>query len=739
MSDSPSIPRRSRDADPTDFETLRSEAIRWLERLGSDQWTDYNLHDPGITILEHLCFGLTDLLYRVGFDVEDHLTGPDGVLDYEGQGLYPPEDILPCRPTTPSDYRQTILACVEEVDDAWIRPWPWAGGDEAGQGGPGLMRILLRPSEEAVGNEVELLGKAHGILSAARNLGEDVDTVTVARRTPYHLVADVDIAGARPISEILTDIYRSAEDYVAGRPRPMDPEEEESWDEGLDDARPGRVPTGPVGCGGRRLVDDPDYDPRTLFLADLLSRIQAVEGVIGVRNLHLRRHEDGASEAEERVADVLPRYAPDQTTDGWTVPWLVTPGSELWDGDPSESSHGRVRLWRRGEPLAGPSSFTHRYRAARGGHRLDRRRGVGTAVRRDLPAGVHRNLGRYRSIQQHFPAIYGINQEGVPDSASEEEWTSAFRLKSFLLLPEQLLANYLANLAHLRSFFSLEEQGAGGRADASTYATQVVGPEEMPGFDRFYGEREAPDDNASGGFGPYHRDPGTHLARAVARHDDTVDRRSRLQDHMLAIYGESLAPRSSAEGDDQGALDEEPAWLVRSRARLLRDIPRATRDRGGGFDHLDPESTPSGFKRRVALLLGVRPEAPFRVVEHIQLRPVGEAVGREAWEDFYGLRVSVVFPGWGGRARDDDFRRRADEVVGAQCPAHVRADCYWLSRPRMEELVALDDAWRDARRSWLQSLPEAWAHGDGGDGRAVDDAASELVRFFWAEARGRGE
>ena len=32
-----------------------------LGRLCGDQWSDFNSHDPGITILEQLCFALTEL------------------------------------------------------------------------------------------------------------------------------------------------------------------------------------------------------------------------------------------------------------------------------------------------------------------------------------------------------------------------------------------------------------------------------------------------------------------------------------------------------------------------------------------------------------------------------------------------------------------------------------------------------------------------------------------------------
>ena len=56
-----------------DFYRLRREGIGFVEQMGSHLWTDYNTHDPGITILEALCYAITDLAYRTGWDIQDLL------------------------------------------------------------------------------------------------------------------------------------------------------------------------------------------------------------------------------------------------------------------------------------------------------------------------------------------------------------------------------------------------------------------------------------------------------------------------------------------------------------------------------------------------------------------------------------------------------------------------------------------------------------------------------------------
>src|SRR3546814_5658876 len=61
-----------------DYELLRSLGLKYIEELGSKSWTDYNAHDPGITIMEQLCYALTELRYRSDFDILDLMADKDG-------------------------------------------------------------------------------------------------------------------------------------------------------------------------------------------------------------------------------------------------------------------------------------------------------------------------------------------------------------------------------------------------------------------------------------------------------------------------------------------------------------------------------------------------------------------------------------------------------------------------------------------------------------------------------------
>lgn len=112
---SPVISRSRPDHISLDFDLLRAEGIRHLENMATELWTDFNAHDPGITILEVLCYALTDLAYRTRMIPIEDLAAGDG----RRRAFYEADDILAVRPVTLNDYRK-LLIDVEGVKNAWL-------------------------------------------------------------------------------------------------------------------------------------------------------------------------------------------------------------------------------------------------------------------------------------------------------------------------------------------------------------------------------------------------------------------------------------------------------------------------------------------------------------------------------------------------------------------------------------------------------------------------------------------
>ncbi len=105
-----------------DFAFLRAQGLAYIQGLSGQIWTDHNDHDPGITILEALCYALTDLGYRTGFDLKDLLAPATGSTDPpDVSGLFPAHEVLTTAPLTILDYRKLLLK-IEGVRNAWLDP-----------------------------------------------------------------------------------------------------------------------------------------------------------------------------------------------------------------------------------------------------------------------------------------------------------------------------------------------------------------------------------------------------------------------------------------------------------------------------------------------------------------------------------------------------------------------------------------------------------------------------------------
>ncbi len=121
MSDTISLIKANPLLPAEDYAALRKQGFKAIERLGSALWTDYNNSDPGITMLEAVCYAITDLAYRTGFEMKDLLAPEVLSEDTWRQIFYTARQILHNSPLTITDYRKLIVD-VKGVRNAWLEP-----------------------------------------------------------------------------------------------------------------------------------------------------------------------------------------------------------------------------------------------------------------------------------------------------------------------------------------------------------------------------------------------------------------------------------------------------------------------------------------------------------------------------------------------------------------------------------------------------------------------------------------
>lgn len=115
--DTPSISRPATPAPSLDYEQLFLEGIRHIEQLSGKIWTDYNAHDPGITILEVLTYAITELGYRCDFAIGDIIEPAPGSTILND--FFSLANVGSNAPLTIDDFRK-LLIDMEAVRNAWL-------------------------------------------------------------------------------------------------------------------------------------------------------------------------------------------------------------------------------------------------------------------------------------------------------------------------------------------------------------------------------------------------------------------------------------------------------------------------------------------------------------------------------------------------------------------------------------------------------------------------------------------
>lgn len=118
MAETITISRKAPPIKSMDYKFLKKEGIRRIQELAGEIWTDYNEHDPGVTILEILCYAITDLGYRTTFDMKDLLASDPDDENIDPYKFYTAREILLNNPVTLQDYRKLLMDVSVRVDES---------------------------------------------------------------------------------------------------------------------------------------------------------------------------------------------------------------------------------------------------------------------------------------------------------------------------------------------------------------------------------------------------------------------------------------------------------------------------------------------------------------------------------------------------------------------------------------------------------------------------------------------
>lgn len=101
------------------YSLLREKGLEYIRNLSGKLWTNHNLSDPGITLLEILCYAMTDLGYRTNFNIEDILASSPFSENSILKDFHQAHKILPNGPYTLNDFRK-LLIDEPGIRNAWL-------------------------------------------------------------------------------------------------------------------------------------------------------------------------------------------------------------------------------------------------------------------------------------------------------------------------------------------------------------------------------------------------------------------------------------------------------------------------------------------------------------------------------------------------------------------------------------------------------------------------------------------
>lgn len=589
------IPKNVTTNDDLDFHYLRKLGIQYIEELGGSLWTDYNSHDPGITMLEMLCYAITDLGMRIDLPIQNVLASENKEDSLSSQ-FYRASEIFPTKAVTEEDYRKLFID-IDGVRNCWLRIakrtvyadckndrlsyeetkfYELAEEFKRQYDLKGLYTLLVDFEEidDTFTDEekkIEIQKIKDAILEKYhknRNLCEDLIDIKPVPTKPISVCASVEVVPEADEELIHAKILTAINDYFSTTICFYSIKQ--LLDKGYT---PDEIFDGPfvLDHGFIDAQELKEADLRSeVRLSDLMKLIMNIEGVKHINDISIGNCGSG-EDLENEWLICIPED---------TKPVLC---------DKSVFSYNKGVL-----PLNINKTQVAIYLA-----QLKEDAALENEVpedERDLdfPESTYLVPESYTTIQNDFPETYGIGQSGLSARATPERKSQVKQLKGYLLFFDKVLASYFKHLGNVRQLLSIN-----GKLD-KTYFTQVV--KDIKDFDELVKEYPTLATDANN---------DTLTDALFGQQDDTVTRRNQIVDHLLARFAEKFGDYAFLMKALFGTATEE--IVLTNKKEFLNDYIAISSERGSAFNYCEqPQNNLwdtdniSGVQKRIARLVGIK-------------------------------------------------------------------------------------------------------------------------------------
>ncbi len=708
---------------PLDYDQMKEVGLKYIREIAHQNWTDFNTHDPGVTIWEALCFSLSDLAYRTNFEIKDLLT--DRLkTKLEGGEWFHPEKMLSFNPLTPIDYRKMILETIPEIQNVWIerydkekvsvklgvnKIWDFTAN--------GLYQVRCQCAES---DAKSVRRRLEALLNSHRNLCErflPADLWDFLNPIKVGICVSLEVDRYSDLSRIVYDIYKRVGEYITPSIRRYTVSELVQKGKSFDEIFQGSYFGDESSFLGFIDYDElKHYDKRNkLFVSDIINVIMNVEGVSGVPHIHFVVEEGSRSRVDISDQMISLRY---EDKNCFVLSPLCEPSGQ--------NGLNHIYVQRNGFPIRLKFSSEDVASALSDGETLEKKNFL------DMPPmeSRYRNTRQYYSFQNILPQCYRVGRSTSLLCDSPLQKGRAKQLKGYLSLFDQFLSDYLVRLSSLDSLLSA---GDGGNDPDVAWFHGFLSDDEVDNISEILKYED--------------------LRFQSDFENKRRTTREKALDHLLSRFGESFPEYEDFWGDDDsssyynlkenflsnGHIQQEGNGIdgiIEDKKCFLKQYSVLGKNRSLSIDtqSRDASWVYSGVERRILAKLGINNidtysvrmtqpggdgdsskfVAPFalHILEHILFLPYGkDSLGNDEFlrlaedipvvdmvgknnpitlvKDPYSFHVTVVLPGWLSVTRDSGYRDFVENVIREELPAHVISKICWVPQLVMKEVEDL--------------------------------------------------
>jgi hypothetical protein len=426
-----------------DYEEFTLEGIEILQKLSSANWTDYNEHDPGVTILENIAYTLTDLSNKTNLPIQDILTESKGSDLLSGDNaFFTPSEILTTNPITPEDFRKLIIDAISNVKNVWVVPENSLEVNPKNERNQinGLYNIWVElfeydKDENAIQKEKQRVTDAiKKLFHESRNLCEDLLSITIKDplylQMKLHLTINDSVNGEKIMAKIYFQINR----YLA-REVPF----YSLWELKSKGKSTNEIFNGPDLKNGFIPKEKLPKLRSGVDPIELIKLIGKIKGVLSVDDFALKF--TNPLDNKPITITTKPVQIPKHTT-----PFLVIPETT----DDLLFVNDGVTF--KPDPIELNNHFSYKVAKNYGSFKA-----VSQAMNTiEIPKGKNLGILSYYPLREQFPAVYGIGRYGLPKRLPSLRYAQANQLKAYLLPLDQLMKNFLAQLTHIYTLYDVK-------------------------------------------------------------------------------------------------------------------------------------------------------------------------------------------------------------------------------------------------------------------------------------------